>query len=73
MLATIRSRTFVYSSSVRKNYTAQNYNFACGFVWVRNLVAAIKGGTETEGVWEHGAENIWAEEIWSDWGLETTA
>jgi hypothetical protein len=23
----------------------QNYNFACGSVWVRNLVSNIKGGT----------------------------
>jgi hypothetical protein len=27
-----------------------NYNFACGSVWVRNLVSYIKGGTQTEGV-----------------------
>jgi hypothetical protein len=37
----------------------QNYNFACGSVLVRNLVSNIKGGTQTEGVWEQGAdENI---------------
>jgi hypothetical protein len=24
--------------------------FACGSVWVRNLVSNIKGGTQTEGV-----------------------
>jgi hypothetical protein len=23
----------------------QDYNFACDFVWVRNLVSDIKGGT----------------------------
>jgi hypothetical protein len=38
-----------------------NYNFACGSMWV--LVSNIKGGTETEGVGEQGAEeNIWTEE-----------
>jgi hypothetical protein len=32
-------------------------------VW--NLVSDIKGGTETEGVWEQGTEeNIWMEEGW---------
>jgi predicted double-glycine peptidase len=29
----------------------QNYNFACGSVWVWNLVSNIKGEPETEGVW----------------------
>jgi hypothetical protein len=34
-------------------------NFGCGSVWVRNLVSNIKGGAQTEGVWEQGAvENI---------------
>ena len=33
----------------------QNYNFACGFVWVCNLVADIEGGTQAEGV----EESIW--------------
>jgi hypothetical protein len=28
----------------------KNYNFACGSVWVRNLVFNIKGGTQTEDV-----------------------
>jgi len=37
-----------------------DYNFACCFVWVWNLVADIAGGKEAEGVWEHGVEeNIW--------------
>jgi hypothetical protein len=26
-------------------YNIQNYNFACGSVWVWNLVSDIKGGT----------------------------
>jgi hypothetical protein len=29
----------------KRKYNTQNYNFACGSVWVRNLVSAIKGGT----------------------------
>jgi hypothetical protein len=46
MLATIQSRTFVFSSAVytRKTQNIQHYNFACGFVWVWNLVSNIKGG-----------------------------
>jgi hypothetical protein len=39
----------------------QDYNFACGFVWVRNLISDTKGGTQTEGVREQGSE----EDIWS--------
>jgi hypothetical protein len=36
-------------------------------VWVWNLVSDIKRGTQTEGVWEQGAEeNIWAQEGWTD-------
>jgi hypothetical protein len=34
----------------------------CGSAWVRNLVSDIKGGTQTEGVWEQGAE----EDNWTD-------
>jgi hypothetical protein len=33
-----------------------DYNFACGSLWVRNLVSNIKGGTQPEGVWEEVAE-----------------
>jgi hypothetical protein len=44
------------------------YDFACGSVWVWNLVSDIKGGTQTEGVLEQGAE-----ERWSDGRLEKTA
>jgi hypothetical protein len=41
----------------------QNYNFACGSVWVWNLVSDSKGGTMTAGVWEQGAEEIiWTKE-----------
>jgi hypothetical protein len=42
----------------------QDYNFACGSVWVWKLVSDIKGETKTEGVWEQGTEeNIWTKEI----------
>jgi hypothetical protein len=52
----------------------QDYNFACGSVWVWNLVSDIKGRTQTEGVWEHSAEeNIWTEEEWGDRRLNQTA
>jgi hypothetical protein len=47
----------------------QDYNFACGSVWVWNLVSGTKVKTKTEGVWEQGAEeDIWAEEGWSGGG-----
>jgi hypothetical protein len=29
----------------RGELNIQKYNFACGSVWVRNLVSDIKGGT----------------------------
>jgi hypothetical protein len=47
MLATMKSRNFVFSSVVykRKNWNVQNYNFACGFASVWNLVSDIKGET----------------------------
>jgi hypothetical protein len=28
-----------------KNENIQDYNFACGFLWVQNLVSGTKGGT----------------------------
>jgi hypothetical protein len=65
----------VFSSAVknRKNLNIQDYNFACGSVWVLNLVSDIKGGTWTEGVWEQGAEeDIWTEEGGSDGRVEKT-
>jgi hypothetical protein len=64
MLASIESRTFVFSSAVRKrdNQNIHDRNFACGSIWVWNLVSDIKGATQTEGVREQGAEeNIWTE------------
>jgi hypothetical protein len=39
-----------------------------------NLVSDIKGGTQTEGVWEQGAEeDIWTEKGWGDGRMEKTA
>jgi hypothetical protein len=52
-----RSRSFsVFSSAVekRENQNIQDYDFACGSVWVWNLVSDIKGGTP-EDVWEQRA------------------
>jgi hypothetical protein len=40
---------FCFNIAVTMNHT-QNYNFACCFVWVLNLVADIEGGTYVEGV-----------------------
>jgi hypothetical protein len=41
----------------------QDYDFACGSVWVRNLVSDIMGGKLIMGVCEQSAEeNIWTEE-----------
>jgi hypothetical protein len=49
-------------------------DFACGYVWVLNLVSDIKGITEAEGTWEQGAEeNIWIKEGWNNRRMETTA
>ena len=43
-----------------KQQDIQNYNVACCFVWVWNLVDDTAGGKEAECVWEHGVkENIW--------------
>jgi hypothetical protein len=50
------------------------YNFDCGSVWVWNLVSEIKGGTQTEGVWQQGAEeDIWTKEGWGGRREEKTA
>jgi hypothetical protein len=45
-----------------------------GSVWVWNLVSDIKGETQTEGVWEQGAEeDIWTEEGWGDGRMDKNA
>jgi hypothetical protein len=36
---------FSFAVEKLKNYTRPDYNFACGSVWVCNLVSDIKGGT----------------------------
>jgi hypothetical protein len=55
-------------------YSIQDYNFACGFVWVPNLVSDTTGGTYTERVWEQGVEDdIRTKEGWSDGRVEKTA
>ena len=48
--------SFVFQVAIQKfkDQDLQNYNFACCFVWVWNLVVDIAGGKEAEGVWEHG-------------------
>jgi hypothetical protein len=58
-----------------------NWNYVCyvekgnhGSVWVWNLISDIKGGTQTQGVWEQGAEeDIWTTEEWGDGRIEKTA
>ena len=51
-----------------------DFNFACCFVWVWNLVADIEGGKEAGGVWEHDdEENIWTEEGRGNGGMEENA
>jgi hypothetical protein len=45
MLANIQSRVFPSFVNEFKNENIQDYNFACDFVWVRNLVSGTKGGT----------------------------
>jgi len=46
MLVNIRRRFFCLSFATQKfkDQDTQNYNFACCFVWVWNLVAYIEGG-----------------------------
>ena len=62
MLAIIGAESLVFQVAIQKfkDQDIQNYNFACCFVWVWNLVVDIVGGKEAEGVWEYGVEeNIW--------------
>jgi len=59
---TFGAESFVFQVAIQKfkDQDIENYNFACWFVWVWNLVVDIAGGKEAEGVWEHGVEeNIW--------------
>jgi hypothetical protein len=43
MLATIQSRVFPSVVKKSENENIHDYNSACGFVWVRNLVSDTKG------------------------------
>jgi hypothetical protein len=45
MLPTIQSSVFPSVVKKSKIENIQDYNFACGFLWVRNLVSDTKGGT----------------------------
>jgi hypothetical protein len=46
------------------------YDFACGSVWLGNLVSDIKGGTSTKDAWVEDAEgDIWKER-WSNRRVE---
>jgi hypothetical protein len=66
---------FVFTSPAykHKDYNIWIYSFARGFVCLWNLVSEIKGGTQTEGVWEKGAEeNILTQKVLSGRSLETS-
>jgi hypothetical protein len=68
------SQIFIAYDCKRFITIMQNYNFACGSVWVRNSVSDIKEWRQSEGAWEQGGEeNILSEERWSDGRLEKTA
>jgi len=58
MLALEKKQSFVFQVAIQKfkDQDIQNYNFACCFVWVWNLVVDIAGGKEAEGGWEYGVE-----------------
>jgi len=75
-LLSFGAECFVFQVAFQKfkDQDIQNYNLACCFVWVWNLVADIAGGKEAEGIWEHGvAENIWTEEGRGNGGMEEIA
>jgi hypothetical protein len=48
----ISEPTTLISLCVTNMYNVQNYNFACCFVWVWNLVCLVEGGTLAESVRE---------------------
>ena len=49
------AESFVFQVAIQKfkDQDIQNYNFACCFVWVWNLVVDTAGGKEAEGIWEY--------------------
>jgi hypothetical protein len=58
---------------VVSEYFKTIYNVASGSVWLWNLDSDFMGGTQTEGVWEQGAEeDIWTEGGWGDGRVEKT-
>jgi hypothetical protein len=70
-LLSFDAESFVFQAPIQKfkAQDIQNYNFACCFVWVWNLVADIAGGMKAEGV----GENIWTWEGRSNGGMEEIA
>jgi hypothetical protein len=53
------AESFVIQFAIQKDI--QNYNLACCFVWLWNLVVHIEGGKQAEGFREFDAEeDIWA-------------
>jgi len=50
MFATIQLESFHLPTSSLK--TIHNYNFACCFVWMWNLISHTTGRTYIEGIWE---------------------
>jgi hypothetical protein len=56
------------------NVNIQEYHFACGSVWVWNLVPYIMGAKETQDIWEQGTEgDVWTEEEWGVWRVKKIA
>ena len=75
-LLSFGAESFVFQVAIQKfkDQDIYNYNFACCFVWVWNLLVDIAGGKEAEGVWEYGVEeNIWTWEGRGNGGMEEIA
>jgi len=51
-LLSFGAEAFVFQVAIQKfkHQDMKNYNFACCFVWMLNLVVDIVGGKEAEGV-----------------------
>jgi hypothetical protein len=53
----VQDLVYTHLGSKHKRYIKHtDYNLACDFVWVSNLVSYIKRTTKAEGVQEQGAE-----------------
>jgi hypothetical protein len=73
IISTLRVQSFILLLILSLKLHNVARSFACGSVWVWNLVSDIKGGTQTVRVWEQDVEeNIWTEERWSDRRMEKT-